>query len=482
MCAKSVNTYTNLDLCKFRVFFGLFAMALLVWSRITSADSHSFQLDPSNGEIRQVKASLLVKGNLKIKPEGKDEAQSLPLNLKADLYYDEKVVQSSTPFRTVRHYREAKADIQIDKNKVSQALADEHRLIIVNASNDRATMFSAVGHLSRDELDLITTQGNSIFIHSLLPTTSKSVGETWKHDNRAIAALLNLDSITKSEVESKLAEVKDGIGVIETAGSISGAANGVATDLNIKAKCNFDFKLKHITGFAIAIQEKRSETIIEPGFEVIAQLRMAMRPIDESPHLTDQTLASIPLESKPENSLLQYESTLGGFGFLHERRWHVMLDRENVTVLRLVDEGDFVGQCNVSRLSNLPEGKQLSLEEFQADIQKSLADSFGQFVEASQATTKDGMRILRVAVAGSTSDVPIHWIYFHLANDKGQRASCVFTMQSKLIERFGAADSVVVSSLQLRERSERDDSKSPTPAAARQADASSKDPLSSTSN
>jgi len=481
MCAKSVNTYTKLELCRFRIFFRLFSLTLIACPSFSSADSHTFQLDSSQGDLRQVKANLVVKGKLKIKPDGKDQTQSLPLELKADFFYDEKVVKEGARFRAVRHYRQAKADIQVDKNKVAQRLAEEHQLIVVDASKDGATMFSAIGHLSRDELELITVQGSSIFIHSLLPTTPKSVGETWKHDSRAMAALLNLDAITKSDVESKLAEVKDGIGLIESVGSISGAANGVATELKIKTKCNFDFRLKQITGFAMAVQEERSETVAEPGFEVIAQLRLAMRPIDESPYLSDQILADISLESKPENSLLRYDSTSGAFGFLHEPGWHVMLDRENVTVLRLVDDGDFVGQCNVSRLSDLAEGKHLSLEEFQADVQKSLADSFGQFVDASQATTKGGLRILRVAVAGTASNVPIHWIYYHLANDNGRRVSCVFTMQSKLMERFGSADSVVVSSLQVRERPASDDSKSPTPAAAaRQADATNKNPTPST--
>ena len=33
---------------------------------------------------------------------------------------------------------------------------------------------------------------------------------------------------------------------------------------------------------------------------------------------------------------------------LHDRRWHVTVDRPELTVLRLVDRGELIAQCNIS--------------------------------------------------------------------------------------------------------------------------------------
>ena len=109
---------------------------------------------------------------------------------------------------------------------------------------------------------------------------------------------------------------------------------------------------------------------------------------------------------------------------------------------------------------DLPAGKQVSMDELQADIKQSLDKNFQEFLEASQTVTDDGLRVLRVVAAGESSELPIHWIYYLISNDQGRRAAFVFTLEAKLAETFAATDRALTSTFQFGERPA---TKSPTP-------------------
>jgi hypothetical protein len=91
----------------------------------------------------------------------------------------------------------------------------------------------------------------------------------------------------------------------------------------------------------------------------------------------------------------------------------------------------------------------LSIETLQTDIQRSLAKNFGQFVEAKQFKTDRGLRALRVVAAGVASELPIQWIYYHITDPEGHQAALVFTLDAKLVERFGGEDQTLVSAFEI---------------------------------
>jgi hypothetical protein len=150
--------------------------------------------------------------------------------------------------------------------------------------------------------------------------------------------------------------------------------------------------------------------------------------------------------------LLSFQAEKSGFRLIHDRRWRSMLDRRDLCVFRFVDRGDLIAQCNISELPQAEAGKQLSLEAFQADVQRSLGDSFREIVEASRSTTEDGKQVLRVLVAGTASEIPIHWIYYHLSDDEGRRAAIAFTLEAKLVERFAEADRTLIETFQFTDQ------------------------------
>src|SRR5688500_12301866 len=114
-----------------------------------------------------------------------------------------------------------------------------------------------------------------------------------------------------------------------------------------------------------------------------------------------------------------------------------MLDRHEIAALRRVEAHDLLAQCSTSVPPPLPTGEQLTLEGFQEDVKKSLDKSLTELVEAAQNLNENGLAVLRVTAVGKVQDVDVEWIYYHLTDNEGRRASLVFTLETSLVERFG---------------------------------------------
>lgn len=420
-------------------------------SRATEPEKLSLARQERIGEVAKVQMVFKVGGDVRLASAGK--SRDLPMGVEANLSYDEQLLSlggtPKAPWRSVRYYHQADASIAVDKGNVKPALSGERRLVAVEALGGVNTLFSPAGPLSREELDLIDLPGSTLLIDQLLPREPVAIGDTWKHPDQLIFGLLGLDAVSFSDVQSVLAEVTDGKAKMTLAGAVHGAVGGVGTEIELKAKYDFDLKLKRITWFALLIKEKRAVGHVSPGLDVVAKLIVTITPIASSAHLEPATLAKLSTTPNPTVTRLVYAPTNGKWRFLYDRNWFVTSDEKDVTVMRLVERGDLIAQCNVSQLSAVAPGKLMTLAEFQSDIQKTLGTNFGQFVNASQSTDEAGSSVYRVAASGTVSQLSVQWIYFLVANKQGQRISLAFTLESDLVERFGQADKALVSTLRF---------------------------------
>ena len=448
--AQKVRELTNflVRIPEIAYLFWMLLSGLLFAPTVNSAESTTYDFSPSGERhaTQRVLVAVEMRGELKVQAEG-GKVDRLPLEGTGKLDYDEKLLQATAdPWlrRSVRYYRQAEAHIKVGKGINTPKFDEPNRLICVQVDQQSALIYSPLGPLTREQLELLDVQANSLVLPSVLPDRPVRVGDQWRLDDRKLAPLVGLDVITKSSVRATLAEVDGGTALIELAGQIAGGAGGVSSEIKLRAKCNFDLRRKQITWFAASIAEQRAIGHAEPGLDVTARVRVALAPTADSPQLSDRLLAELPLEPSPGCELLKFESGKAHVRLVHDRRWHVMMDRHDLVVLRFVDQGDLVAQCNVSPLPDLEAGKQLPLEAFQADVQRSLGEHFGQIVEASQWEAEDGKRILRIVAAGMASDVPIQWTYYHVSNSQGRRAAIAFTLASKLVERFAEADQTLI--------------------------------------
>jgi hypothetical protein len=408
---------------------------------------------PKVGALQRIKAVYELQGELKLKAEGNQPTKT-PVQVKAELVYDEKALAVDGPTRrvtrAVRQYEAAAATIGYRQGSVRPQLRDERRMIAVAADDPgEVVLFSPLGPLDRDELELLDIPANSVVLSCLLPHRVVAVGDTWDVNSAALATLVGLDVVLGGRVTCRFERMDGPSAIMDVQGQINGSAQGVSSDQRVSAKLRFDTKAKRITWFAMSLQEKRAVGHAHPGLEATVRVQVALQPVTQVPALHDKILADLDLNPTEPARLLEFRSEGGGYELLLDRRWHVLVERDDVSILRFVDRGDLVAQLNISPLPPLESGETFSIVDFQQDIQRALSDRFGEFVTASESKTDTGLHVMRVVTTGVVDTLPIDWVYYHLTDERGQRVSCVSTCESSLSERLGAADQALVSSFRF---------------------------------
>lgn len=439
----------------------LCCLAALVW--LATVDSfavsprrpQTYQLHAqlSAGSIDRVEAALEVSGENKVVQGNKVER--FKMSVLANVSFDERLLQPPTradrSMRSIRHYDKMAVVLKLDQQELRPALRQSRSLVGVEIDPPSVTLFSPAGPLTRDELDLLEMHGASMSLlaYRLLPEGPVAIGETWKHSAALMAAMLDLDAVSQTDVQSVLRGVTGGTAEIEISGKVEGAVSGVSTQIELKANCHFDLSASRIAWFEMVTQESRSIGHVGPGLEARSRLQMKMTPLKESASLSDAALAGTKLTSGDELTVLSYESPEGGWRLAHGRDWFITGDERRRAVLRLIERGELVAQCNIHTLPDAAPDEKATLAEFQNDIRSGLGDAFGQFLQASERAGEAGYRIYRVVAAGQVEQVPIQWIYYLVADKLGRQVVCAFTIESKLLEQFGAADEQLVAALEL---------------------------------
>jgi len=435
-----------------------------------AADTVDFRT-PGAISYRQAKVLVEVEGKLKLNAEGK-ELKHLPLKASGELQYVERVLpaaKSSSAVRLVREYQTAKADIRLHESELKNELRSDRKLICVETDGKKSTVFSPSGPLTREELDLVTVPGGGLLLDTVLPPRQLKTGEQWTLEDAAVSRLLGLDSVSQHDFAGTLSSVKDNVAILSLAGKVTGSIGGVSSDFEIKGKLNFDVKQRTITWLTLAYKENRAISHSQPGFEVLTTVRMVVAPTQPFAPLNDKSLAGLALNATESQTLVELKSDSAGYEVIHDRRWSVMLERPDLTVLRFVDQGDLIAQCNITNPPALPKGEQLSMEGFQEDVKRVLGKNFEEMVEATEEVGDNALRVLRVVVAGKAGELSIQWTYYHLSDEHGRRVSFVFTIESNLLEKFAQVDRELIGNFRFIEL------KQPTLAETKSASAPSAD-------
>ena len=406
------------------------------------------------GSVDRITVKLDAGGKLKFVED--DKVGREKMSVVAELDYTEKTLalpddaKKLSGVRSVRFYDRAEAVIKVGDGGFKPTLRDQRSLIAVDVADD-ATMFSPMGPLSRDELDLLDIHANSLLLDRLLPTGPIAQGDQWEQSQALMKVLLGLDKIAKCDIKSTLSKLTDTQALISISGRVEGAIGGVSTKMDVKAKYRFNRKAGRIDWLGLLVKEDRDIGHVNTGVELVARVQMQIKPGSESERLADAALDGLPLSASDETGQLVYHSQSGGWQFSHDRRWFVTDDRRSRAVFRLVDSGELVAQCNVMPLSSVEPGKQITLEQFQSDIKEALGESFGQFVKASQQANDANYRVFRVVVDGESSELPIRWIYYLIADEQGRQVAVTFTVEETHVERLANADRAVVETLRFTE-------------------------------
>jgi hypothetical protein len=414
-----------------------------------AAEKISLRSPKPDGSPRRVTVSLEVGGHLKVAADKKTE--SVPMSVVAQFGYDEQRLDDGSAADNrlaVRWYDDVRAVIKAADQMGKPQLREGRQLIAVSAREKDVILASPNGPLTRDELDLIEIPANTLILDELLPQDDVEVGHKWKPSDTKLARLLLLDAVAQTDVECRLVDVQNDVAEITIDGPLSGATKGVASQIELKGKLTFDVKQGIAKSLVLAIKEDRGVGFAAPGVDVVAKLKISISPLNESKLLTGELLSNANLPQSDEPPPLEYVSKEKGYRFEYDRRWHFVSEAPERIVMRLVDRGDLVAQCNI-----MPATKNLDrpipLDEFQADVQKALGQTFGQFEHASEASTQSGLRMLRVVAAGTAETLPIQWRYYTVHDKTGRDITVVFTMEAPLAEQFKDQDRPIVESIEF---------------------------------
>ena len=145
-------------------------------------------------------------------------------------------------------------------------------------------------------------------------------------------------------------------------------------------------------------------------------------------------------------------SKQGGWEITHDRDWHIYRDKQDLAVLRRLEEGELIAQVQsffvATRQSRI---NWFRWKIFRKTLNSALAKNSRNLSRPARSVDEANRRVLRVVVRGTASDLPILWNYYHIADQQGRQMGFVFTFEEKYADRFGKADRELVDSLRFVE-------------------------------
>jgi hypothetical protein len=404
-------------------------------------------------DLARVKAQLEVSGTAKMAAEGQEKTSTIKVS--ASLVYDERRMPAQGDSRlSLRHYDRAEAVLRVDQGEFRPRLRPARQLVGVVVKANRAVLYSPTGALTREELDLVDIPGNTAVLPQLLPAEPLAIGESWKVDHDALAMFLGIDAVSASDVACKLWQVTPGrIARVRFSGHVNGAVHGVATEIQLKGRFDYDLAARRFTEFEMTVDEDRGISPIGPGLKVTCELKLQIDGIASSQHVTADRAARLAENAPPSDPFLYFHWQSTGYHLSLSRLWHIVDERPHLLVLRLIERGELVAQCNISpgqpaaasalkksgEKTPPPAARPKTLQEYTEQVRKALDKNFGKLVSTGQGTTAAGTKFFHVVADGQVQEVPVRWVYYLLYDDAGRHAGLVFTFEQKLASKFGTA-------------------------------------------
>ncbi len=437
----------------------MIGMPPLLQAAPEETEVYTFASQRQVGQVDRVNILLKASGDVLTKSGSDEKPARLEVGLTCVREYDEKALQlpseSEKSLRGVRYYREASATGNKGSAPLKSALRAENRLVGVEIVGGKATLFSPKGPFNLDELDLVTTVGESLCLDQLLPGKPVKIGNTWKLADDTVALLLGLDEITSNSLHVACTAVTPEYGRFELAGQVEGKLYGAGSQIDLAAKCRFDRRIGRFDWFAMRLKQKRDMGVVEDGLEATVLVQTKITRLESSLELSESALADLPLKPTDDLTLVQYLQKRGGYQLTHDRSWFpVGTSREFYEVHRL-DHGQDIALCKISPQPQISLSKLPTPAQFQDIVEKLLGEKFGEVLDVSQAESPAHLRILRVTAKGKDLDIPIHWMYYLVSDPEGRQVVFAFRVEEKWLSAFGRADEPLVHSLRFVEKKER---------------------------
>jgi hypothetical protein len=437
----------------------IWALGAFPADQLAAAERIELQEEESDERVRSVNVELSVSGKVFPAP-GADKALKLAVEARFE-YFERRLSKAGREgesLRGVRHYGEARADIQAGEQISNTRLRDSQRLIVAQGQLAGIDMFSPSGPLTYNELELLHVPGDSLAVLGLLPDSTVEPDESWKAPAWALPLVTGVEAVEKGELTCRVVSASAKVARIGFQGEIVGATVGAAAEIKIEGHLLYDREQKLISRIEATQTEKRAIGAVSPGLDVVAKVVVSRRIAERPARLTDKDLTGLPIEPNAANRLLMLEAPAWNLRMFHDRRWHLFHQSAEVALLRLLDQGGLIAQCNIKKLPPAEPGQHVSEEQFQADIRQTLGKNFQQIVQSEKLKLKEGMYVFRVVAVGSVDRTnekkepessPMQWIYYLVANADGRQLSFVFSVDPRQAKDLENRDLSMVAGIEF---------------------------------
>jgi hypothetical protein len=426
---------------------------------LRAAERIELREDAADSRIRKVEVELAVSGKLFPEP-GPDKA--LKLEVGAAFEYTERRLagtgREAQALRAIRHYDQARASIQAGDQTSNVMLRKSARLIVAQGQWDGVDLFSPSGPLTYGELELLRIPGDSLAAVGLLPDSAVESDETWKPADWVVPLITGVEAVEKHDLVCRLASVSPLEAAIGITGDVTGATAGAAAALHVDGRLVYDRKQKLVTRIELTQTEKRSIGAVSPGLDVIAKALLTRSLVARPVRLTDEDLAGLSLEANDASRLLMFDAPAWNVRFYHDRRWHLFHQTSESALLRLLDRGGLIAQCNIKKLPDAEPGQHVSQEQFLADIERTLGKNFRQIEQTEKLKLKEELFVIRVVVSGTVErrnaknepePGPMEWIYYLVAHSDGRQIAFVFSLDPRQADELDNRDLAIVAGLEF---------------------------------
>ncbi len=391
------------------------------------------------GSETEVIVQMDVKGSLQILEAGKPV--NIPLAVNADLRYREmRQPTNGSVLAALRKYSKTEAAINVDGSAIQPQLRSARQRIRVE-SGTTTDLYSVDGALTREELDLVDIQGNTLLLDQLLTDKVTTVGDSWTHHDQLLASMLSIDAVSVNEVESKLVSIDTDGAIVELSGRVEGAIHGVSTEIEVGGKYLFDTANKRVTKCQLTLKEKRSIGHVGPGITADSTINILIVPQTDTQMRNLISLGSVASAHRHMDLECQTDA---GFSISYDRRWHVMDQADSKISLRMVDRGDLIAQAQVSLMQS--SAGAITSAGFRNQIRTALGDKAKNVTSQGALQTKSGLNVAGITANGVVSGLPIEWRYYLIGDKVGQQVAIVFTLEPELAPKLGTADRKMVES------------------------------------
>ncbi|WP_422927649.1 hypothetical protein [Singulisphaera sp. PoT] len=434
--------------------FGL--LSLVVGGAVFGADAPVLlrETGPLEGATR-VNITLKAEGTYQPgPPPGSTKAEPtkpLALRVETRLDFGERVVKADPDGRARRSLRrvvQAATAINGQIRPSSSALRPEVALLVADLKEGTVHVFSPGGPLTRSELEVVQGPADPLLLSRLLSPKPVARGENWRVGDDAARALSGYDTLSVNGLRATLESINADTAAFRLAGEIRGSVLGGEGTINCDGTFTFDRKIERISALTVERSEVRKPGPVEAGLDVKSTLSLTRRQIPLPKALNDAVVAAVPTESNPLQEQVLLTPPGSKFSLTHDRSWHVYWDDTRQTVLRKIERGVVVSQCNLMMGPPAGKGRHLDLEQFRNDLRKALGSRFVAMLgEGEIPGDPDGGFRYKVGAKGREGEVGVIWYYYLVASPEGDQLLGTFTLAEKDSKGFGDQDVQMIGSL-----------------------------------